>query len=176
MLKKSVFVAAVLALAVGLPSGADSATRMQKTFGNWRVDCSEKEGKSPKNCSLQFALINKKDKQVVFSWTVVRKDKDSETSKVVVRTPTGVLLADGVNIGFEGVEPVKLNYFTCGPRACIAEFDLSSQWIKALSSNPKVVVSYKAANGNPLKHDIDLKQFAEGLEFYTSQLSAAAAQ
>ena len=62
---------------------------MQKTFGNWRVDCSEKEGKSPKNCSLQFALINKKDKQVVFSWTVVRKDKDSETSKVVVRTPHG---------------------------------------------------------------------------------------
>ncbi len=167
--------AAIAAMAVLVPA-SDAATRLQKTFGNWQVDCTERDANAPKVCSLQFALVNKNDKQVVFSWTVVRKDAESESNKVVVRTPTGVLLADGVSIGFEGTEPVKVNYYTCGPRFCFAEFDFSDQWAKALSSKEKVVVSYKAVNGTPLKHEIDLKQFPEGLAFYAAQLSGKSAE
>ena len=59
---------------------------------------------------------------------------------------------------------------------CFAEFDFSDQWVKALSSKDKVMVSYKAANGTPLKHEIDLKQFAEGLAFYAAQLSGKSAE
>jgi invasion protein IalB len=171
MPKTTALAAAVIAAMAVLSPVSDAATRLQKTFGNWQVDCTERDANSPKVCSLQFALVNKNDKQVVFSWTVVRKDAESTTN-----TPTGVLLADGVSIGFEGTEPVKVNYYTCGPRFCFAEFDFSDQWAKALSSKEKVVVSYKAVNGTPLKHEIDLKQFPEGLAFYAAQLSGKSAE
>ena len=94
----------------------------------------------------------------------------------MLRTPTGVLLADGVNVGFEGAEPVKINYLTCGPNGCVAEFDFTDQWVKALGSNQKVMVNYKAANEKPIKHEVDLKQFAEGLAFYAAQLSGKSAE
>ena len=95
MPKTTALAAAVIAAMAVLSPVSDAATRLQKTFGNWQVDCTERDANSPKVCSLQFALVNKNDKQVVFSWTVVRKDTESESNKVVVRTPTGVLLADG---------------------------------------------------------------------------------
>lgn len=161
---------AAAALAVSLPQ-ADAATRLQKTFGNWKVDCTEREA-NQKNCSLQYSLVTKKDKRVVFSWTIVRRGKDDPKNMAVLRTPTGVLLADGVNVGFEGADPVKINYLTCGANGCVAEFDFTDQWVKALGSNPKVTVNYKAVNEKPIKHDVDLKQFATAFDFFVSQMQA----
>jgi invasion protein IalB len=159
---------AACVLAVSVPA-AEAATRIQKSFGSWRVDCTEREN-AQKNCSLQYSLVTRKDKKVVFSWTIVRRGKDGGTNKAVLRTPTGVLLADGVNVGFEGAEPVKINYLTCGPNGCVAEFDFTDQWVKALGSNQKVMVNYKAANEKPIKHDVDLKQFSAAFDFFSSQM------
>lgn len=165
---------AIAALATGVwaasLSSADATTRVQKTFGGWRVDCTEREN-NEKNCILQYSLVTQKDKRAVFSWTIVRRGKEGAVNKAVMRTPTGVLLADGVNVGFEGAEPVKINYRTCGPNACLAEFDFTDQWFEVLGSKQKVMVNYKAANEKPIKHDIDLKQFGAAFEFYTSQLA-----
>ncbi len=91
MPKTTALAAAVIAAVAVLPPASQAATKLQKTFGNWQVDCTERDASSPKVCSLQFALVNKNDKKVVFSWTVVRKDAESASNKVVVRTPTGVL-------------------------------------------------------------------------------------
>lgn len=157
--------------AMAFASGADATTRIQKTFGNWKVDCTEAEtGK--KACALQYALVTKKDQRLVFSWTIARGGKDGAVNKAVMRTPTGVLLSDGVNIGFEGADPVKINYLTCGPNGCVAEFDFTEQWAKALGANQKLLVNYKAVNEKPLKHEVDLKQFGEAFKFYQSQSDA----
>lgn len=150
-------------------SDANAVTRVQKTFGAWQVDCTEREN-NQKNCSLQYSLVTKKDKRPVFSWTIVRRGKEGALNKAVLRTPTGVRLADGVSVGFEGAEQVKIEYLTCGPRACVAEFDFTDDWFKALASKKKVLVNYKAANDKPIKHDIDLNQFSAAFDFFTGQL------
>lgn len=165
--------AAIAAIAAGAwavsISGAEAVTRVQKTFGGWKVDCTERED-NQKSCSLQYALVTQKDRRPVFSWTIVRRGKEGVLNKAVLRTPTGVLLSDGVSVGFEGAEQVKIDYLTCGPRACIAEFDFTDDWFKALASKKKVLVNYKAANDKPVKHDIDLNQFSAAFDFFTSQL------
>lgn len=163
---------AVLAMtavaALALPG--EAATRVQKTFGGWQVNCAEQDN-GKKACSLQYALVTQKDKRPVFTWMIVR-GKEGEPNKVLLRTPTGVLLADGVNVGIEGAESVKINYLTCGPQACVAEFDLTDQWLKTLSSYPKAIVNYKAVNQQVIKHEIDLKQFGDAYKFYASQVAA----
>jgi invasion protein IalB len=177
MKRKTTILFAAMSAFLALPAAEGlGETRLQKTFGPWRVDCTEPDGKSAKSCTLRFALVNTESKRVVFSWTVARKDKQSAANKVIVRTPTGVLLPDGVSIAFAGTEPVKVSYLTCGPNACFAEFDFSDQWVKAFAGKPSVSVSYKAVNGTPLRHEIDLKDFAAGLAFFTAQLDAATAQ
>lgn len=154
--------------AIALMEPACATTRVQKTFGGWSVDCAEQDSGS-KACSLQYALVTQKDKRPVFSWTIIG-GKDGEPSKVLLRTPTGVLLTDGINIGLDGADPVKINYLTCGSQACIAQFDLTEQWLKTLGSYPKVLVSYKSISLKPIRHEIDLKKFGDAYNFYASQL------
>ena len=151
---------------------AANSTRIQKTFNNWRVDCAEVDNKS-RRCALQYSLVNKKNNQIVFSWMVVPKTKDSPTPpQAVIRTPTGVALNDGISVVFAGAEPIKVQYKTCGTRGCIAEVDFSDAWIKAFGSKPTVTVNYKAVSGTPIKHDLDLKNFQEAYNYYVQQMKA----
>lgn len=169
-LTKSLATATLAAAAIVTASlHAEAVTRTQKSFSGWEVDCTEKDD-GKKVCALQYSLLNQKNRQPVFSWTIVKGDKDGAPNKAVIRTPNGVLLADGVNIGFEGADPVKINYLTCGPRACVAEFDFTDQWSKALSGNEKVGVSLKSANQKPIKFDIVLKQFSDAYTYFKAQL------
>jgi invasion protein IalB len=169
-LKRMGMAVLVLGAASVLVLPAAAATRVQKTFGGWRVDCTEKDdGKTA--CALQYALVTQKDKRPVFNWTIIPGQKD-KSNRVLLRTPTGVLLAEGVKVGIEGAEPVKINYLTCGPKACIAEFDLTDQWLKALGSYPKAIVAYTAVNRETIRHEIDLAKFGDAFKFYESEAAA----
>lgn len=166
--KLAIPVALAAAWTAAVPD-AYAVTRVQRTFGPWQVDCTEREN-GKKNCVLQYSLVTKKDKRPVFSWSIVRRGKDGTVDRSVIRTPTGVLLAAGVNVGFEGAEPVKISFVTCAARACVAEFDFTDDWLNALESKKKVLVDYKAANEKPIKHEIELSQFKAAFDFYTGQL------
>jgi invasion protein IalB len=159
-------------LAAASTAQAASTTKIQKSFNNWRVDCAEVDNKA-KRCALTYSLVSKKTKQMVFSWVVVPKNKDSVTPpQAVIRTPTGVALGDGISVVFAGAEPIKVQYKTCGARGCIAEVDFSDAWVKAFGSKPTVTVNYKAVSGTPIKHDLDLKNFQEAYAFYNSQMKS----
>ena len=168
--KKTLAMAAMAVVALaGTTIGAQADTRTQKSFGGWQVDCNQPDG-GKETCALQYSLVSKKDNRPIFSWAVMKGDKEGDVNKALVRTPTGVLLSEGVNIGFEGADPVKIAYFTCGPQGCLAKFDFTDQWSKALSGNQKVVVNLKAANEKPVKFEIDLKQFSDAYAYFKSQI------
>jgi invasion protein IalB len=165
MKARSIYTVAMSVALLGFNGPADAATRIQKSFGNWQVDCNETE--KQKQCVLLSGLINKK-KVLVFAWAV-SPTKSGTGNRVTIRVPTGVSLADGVSVQFPGAEPAKINYLTCGPRNCISEIELSDPWVKALSTQPSMTVSYASAAGKPLKHEVNLKQFKEAYAFYTEQ-------
>ncbi len=164
----------ILALAgVGLFSfvlvdQAEAVTRTQKTFGNWRVDCSDQSGAN--RCSLRYALLNSKTKRVAFSWTIIPKSKPEGPSKAIIRTPMGVALVDGVSIVFPAQKPIQLSYLTCLQRAgCIAEFDYADAWNKSLEAYPTMTISYNRLKGAPIKHEVSLKNFSEAYKYYQTQ-------
>lgn len=162
---------AAMALAGLTMSGAADAqtTRLQKSFDNWRVDCRD-DGKT-KSCGLAYALVSSKTKKLVFSWTVVPKDTPGGPNKAVIRTPTGVLLADGVSVVFPGAKPLTISYLTCISQGCLAELDLTDQWTKALSSQATMTINYKSVRGTPLQHEVKLDKFADAFDFYLSQVA-----
>ena len=151
-------------------SARAATTKIEKTFGNWRVECVETT--KDKKCGLVFALVNKKAKQLVFGWSIIPA-KDGAGNKTVIRTLTGTDLAAGVTVDFPGAEPIKIPYKTCGPRNCFAEVEFSDAWLKAFNSQQSLTVNYNAANGKAVKHQVDLKNFKEAYEFYTSQAKPA---
>lgn len=167
-LPKLAVIAAGLALA-GSFSAAFGQEAVQKTFGQWRVECNPKAAKeSP--CVLVFALIHPKDKKVAFAWSIV-PDNEAGKQKAVVRTLNGTLLADGISVKFPKGDPLKIAYYTCGPRFCFAEFPFSESWLKTFKAQKGFEVSYVAVDGKQVKHDVSLDQFTQAFEFYMANLA-----
>ena len=145
-----------------------AAGGVQKNFGQWRVECNPKVKENP--CVLAFALIHPKDKKIAFAWSIV-PGKEPNSQKAVVRTLNGTILADGISVKFAKGDPLKIAYFTCGPRFCFAEFPFSDSWLKTFKAQKGFEVSYVAVDGKPIKHDISLDQFTQAYEFYTANLA-----
>ena len=141
---------------------------IQKNFGQWRVECNPKMKESP--CVLAFALVHPKDKKIAFAWSIV-PGKEPNSQKAVVRTLNGTRLADGLTVKFAKGDPLKIAYYTCGPRFCFAEFPFSDSWLKTFKAQKGFEVSYVAVDGKPIKHEISLDQFTQAFEFYTSNLA-----
>jgi len=169
-MRKSMIAALALAgLMMTAPAHAQT-TRIEKSFDNWRVDCQD-DGKT-KKCGMIYALVSRKTKKIVFSWSVVPKPDTSGINKAIIRTPTGVKLADGVTIVFPGAKPLNIAYATCVSQGCLAELDLSAQWTKALSSQAKMTINYNSFRGTPLQHEVKLDKFKEAFDFYLSQVKS----
>jgi invasion protein IalB len=159
---------AILSTVLLLTTPALANTRVQKSFDGWQVDCVETD--KAKNCSMSAALVNSKTKQVVISLSVA-KTKDG--NKLVVRTPNGVLLSAGVGLGFGNAKPSSLPFYTCGPKACIAETPLTDDWISALSADAELKITFSMVNAKPVSQGIPLKGFADGFKYFSEQVVAA---
>lgn len=168
-MKSMTAMVAIAALGAGLAASAgtyaQAATRVQKSFGPWQVDCTETD--KVKRCRMMFGLVNQR-KQVVFSWSVL-PGTDGGTAKSVILTPTGTALASGVAVQFPGAEPLTIPYRTCGPRHCFAEVDLSDRWLSALTSNPTMTVRYESIRGLPTEHQVALGEFKAAYDYYSAE-------
>jgi invasion protein IalB len=157
--------AAMIGLATG-PSGA--ATKIQKTFGGWQVECNETD-QGEKTCAVFIAFIHSQNKAVILNWTIGRAEKADET-KLIVRTLTGIDVSQGISVQFEGSEPIVIPFKICMPQFCLAEVPFSDNWLQALKGAKKFTVTYKAANSGDVKQEVDLQGFSEAYDYYASQL------
>jgi invasion protein IalB len=147
---------------------ATAASKTQKTFGPWSVDCAESD-KGDVRCTLRFALVNKKSKSVVFGWSIVPGTGEA-ANKAVLQTPTGILLGDGIQIQFPEADPTKAAFRICGPRYCFAEFDFTQAWLDSFEAQKSLSVAFRNGKGQELKYPVNLERFGEAYKFYTQQL------
>jgi len=153
---------------IGVTGYGFAASKTQKTFDGWQVDCNESDD-GTKSCALFIAYIDNKSKSVVLGWTIA-PDEKSGSAKLIVRTLTGIKVSDGIVVEFEGSEPTTIPYTICMPQYCAAEVPLSDAWLEAMNATKKFAVVYKAANGKEVKQVVDLARFAEAFKYYTSEL------
>lgn len=159
---------ACLAL-IGLTGSSGlAATKTQKTFDGWQVECNE-DDQGKKACAVYIGFIESKSKAVVLGWTIGQDAAGA--SKLVVRTLTGIDVSSGIEVQFGTSNPVSLPYKTCMPQFCAAEVPFSDAWLKAMNASPKFTVTYKAANGQAIKQEVDLKGFGDAYKFYSSELN-----
>ena len=147
-----------------------AASKIQKTFNSWQVECNEND-QGEKTCAVFVAFVNNQSKAMVLGWTIGRDEK-SPAGKIVVRTLTGIDVSEGIVVRFGNSKPVNIPYKICMPQFCAAEVPFSDNWLKIMNASPKFTVIYKAANGKEVKQEVDLKGFAEAYKYYSAQLKA----
>lgn len=147
-----------------------AATKTQKTFDGWQVECNE-DDQGKKGCAVFIAFVDSKSKAVVLGWTIAGNDA-SEASRLIVRTLTGIDVSSGIQVQFGASKPVGLPYKACMPQFCAAEVPFSDAWLKTMNASPNFTVTYKAANGQDIKQEVDLKAFGEAYKFFSSELKS----
>ena len=169
-------VGAVALLMMGFPalwsSPAIAATRIEQTFGSWKVVCVEPDNEA-KRCSMFQSHVQANQqtnrRRLVLRWRVsINKDRE-QTQAVVV--PAGVSIKEGVRLFFGDAEPTVIGYSFCGPRVCVASAPLDAKAVAAIKATKKASASYVRGSKQLAQVPLDLNGFAQAYDFLTKQLS-----
>ncbi len=159
----------VVALAMVLPPlvglAFAQATKSETRFEDWVVACDDSSGE--KKCSLSQTFTKAGTGKVVLAF-IVTKDAEGKF-KAVVFAPTQVLLAPGLTVTVEGVDPVNASYTYCSPQACVAEFPFTDAWVEAFRKLTSFSVSFEPVGQKPAAVNGSLKGFMAALEFFDKQ-------
>ncbi len=157
-----------LVIAIGLGGIAHADTTTTKSFGNWKVECVEKDADKSKFCIMSQTLVNAKTKQRVFSF-VLNKNKAGELM-ANIQVPLGGDLASGLSLAVDDSKPVKVAYKRCVQFGCLAEFKLSDDWNRFLGNGKAFIVTLSGDGDQTVPFSIELKNFSDAITYFKSQL------
>lgn len=130
---------------------------------NWTITCTETDQPNAKErCSAELKIVQTEDKtsRVVFTWVLGAQDGKLLS---VLSTPTGVLIAPGLQLKVGDKEIAKVGYTLCQPDRCQAIVPMDDTVIAALRDAVTSEVSIFATNGNGLKFNVNMKGFDKAL-------------
>ena len=147
-------------------------------FDNWVVMCHEfADTPKKRNCNAELHAEDTSNAHIVIVLTLFMND--SKQLIGVVQTPTGVLLAPGVEIKLdneagdkakENLPAKKFVFESCETNRCIASLTLDSAFIREATAASTTTVTIRAINGNAAQYTFSIKGFDKAY----GQLKAAA--
>ncbi len=160
---------AMLPLGYGAPVHAE--TRIEKTFGNWLLNCVEPdEGATKCQLTQSFTGVVQETKQqiFVFSWVIVRKDDGQNWA--VLRTRLGVNLKNKLRVTFPADEIISLEFDHCDQNGCIIEFAFSDAWADAFVRHESAAIAYDLAGGRNFSFEFSLDTFQEAFNSFNERI------
>jgi invasion protein IalB len=138
-----------------------ASMNMTKTvFDGWSLLCRDWPG-NERRCVLFIAVADPSMKQVLLTFSVARTPKGMPV--LIVDTPPGVVLDEGVTVTPGTAESVKLAIRSCGPRRCRAIAELGPSLQAALSSADTTSVSYVRSNNQQSSYDLPTRGFRDAI-------------
>lgn len=138
--------------------GPDRKTTTER-FKVWTVSCVEAETRT---CRMHQELVQQKTGQRLAA-LVVETAKDGAAS-LTVMTPFGLLFAEGLGIGIDGVELARAPFLTCLPTGCLVPLSLDDTALEKLrAGNTFSATGVNTANGKTVRIEFSLKGSAAAL-------------
>lgn len=162
-------VAAGCVIALLEVGAAQSQTRTESTFDDWKVLCVERD-EGGKRCSMTQALIQKESQREIFRW-LVAVDQEGEMVNVL-SAPLGVSLRPGVELLVDGNEPVSVPYEVCGRRWCQARLPMSPQISDPMATGMPVQVTYVNPRGQQLRMEVTVRGYHDAFNYLQSELGS----
>lgn len=148
---------------------AQSQTRTERTFDDWKVLCVERD-EGGKRCRMTQALVQRDSRRQIFRW-VVTVDQEGEMVNVL-SAPLGVSLRSGVELLVEGNEPVSVPYEVCGRRWCQARLPMSPQISDPMATGMPVQVTYVNPRGQQLRMEVTVRGYRDAFNYLESELAS----
>lgn len=131
------------------------------TFGSWEARCTTPPGQTAQLCTTLLQIINNQNKSVLMSWIVGPDEKGVLQS--ILQTPTGVMIANGVEIKVGNAPARKVSYQSCNTQQCTASGPMNDAFVKEITVAERANITLTAANGQALNFGIPVGGFDKAL-------------
>jgi invasion protein IalB len=173
-------VAAVLIVAVGsyfyfrAPAnrgGVPPLPANARMFNNWAlVGCNSTTDRVP--CVLLRRAVNQQTRRLVMQMTIARAQNGSPVMAVTL--PPNVVIPAGVTITPMGGTAVKGPIRACRPQACTGAIAVSDTFVKEMEATNTTALEFTAANGRPVRMNVNIQGFAQGFAAWQQAAPAPA--
>jgi invasion protein IalB len=127
-------------------------------FENWAVTCNEfADAPRAKRCSALLQILQQNTNQIVFTWTVAMDDHKQLVA--VLQTPTGVVIAPGVELKVGKSPAQKIPFASCDPGRCIATAPVDANLVREMTTSPTAEAIIQGSQGNTVQFNIQMKGF-----------------
>jgi invasion protein IalB len=131
-------------------------------FENWTVTCREfAAGGPPRTCQAVLQVVQQQQQeggppQVLLAWILSREGQGAVTS--TLQTPTGVVIAPGVELALGKAAARKLAYTACEAR-CAAVFAFDDAFAKEAAAAESAQAAIAATNGKTIRFTFPVTGF-----------------
>jgi invasion protein IalB len=128
-------------------------------YERWFVTCDEFTEPAPKKiCHADLQITKAETGQVILSWAIV--PAQGNDLNVLLQVPTGVSIANGIEIFTDDQSVKKFPFVTCEPGRCTGSFPLTVVLAKDLASASVAKVVVISTNGSR----VEISQSLKGLD------------
>jgi invasion protein IalB len=126
-------------------------------FDGWIVTCNEFEGPKRRACSALLQIMQEKTNQTVFSWTVGLNNNKQVVS--VFQTPTGVVIAPGLELRIGNSPARKIPFATCDNGRCVATTTVDANMLREMTTSPTAQAVIQSEQGKTIEFNIQMNGF-----------------
>ena len=142
----------------------------KSSFQAWSLVCRDWPG-NQRRCVLFIAVADPDMKQVLLTFSVARTPQGMPV--LMVDTPAGIAVDQGVTIAAGAAEALKMPIQSCGPQRCRAIAELTSPLQAALEKADITAVTYVKADTKQSTYNLPTRGFKDAIVawFAGSELS-----
>lgn len=147
------------------PQAAPQVVRTEiLALGNWTVTCREfAQGGPPRSCQAALEIVQQQQgspAQPLLTWTL-RPDTGGRLLATLV-SPTGVLIAPGVELRFGKAAARTVAYTACDAR-CSSDFAVDDGFAREIAAAESAEALVTATNGKPVRFTFPVSGFDKAL-------------
>lgn len=141
--------------------GALATMNMTKSaFQAWSLVCRDWPG-NERRCVLFIAVADPDVKQVLLTFSVARTPQGMPV--LIVDTPAGVAVNEGVTITAGATEATKIPIQSCAAQRCRAVTELTASLREALEKADVTAVTYVKADNQSSTYNLPTRGFRDGM-------------
>jgi invasion protein IalB len=142
-----------------------------RMFNNWAlIGCNNATDRVP--CVLLRRAVNQQTRRLVMQMTVARAQNGSPVMAITL--PPNVVIPAGVTITPMGGTAVKGPIRACRPQACTGAIAVSDTFVKEMGAANTTALEFTAANGRPVRMNVNIQGFAQGFAAWQQAAPAPA--
>jgi invasion protein IalB len=142
-----------------------------RMFNNWAmVGC--QPGAPRGRCVLLRRAVNQQTGRLIMQMTIVRAQTGAAVMAVTL--PPNVIIPPGVTVTPTGGTAVKGTIRLCRPLACTAAVAVTDALAKEMAATEMTALEFVAANGRPIRMNVNTRGFAQGFAAWQAAVPAPA--